>query len=70
MFITQRPVREWACDLESRIRRLDKALNEAQAKGWTIVECGLMEMKLPLRLRSETIHGRMLTIFTKMDTIP
>jgi hypothetical protein len=45
MFITQIPVREWACDRESRIRRLDKALDEAQAKGWTIVECGLMEIE-------------------------
>ncbi len=29
--------REWAYDRESRIGRLDKALDEANAKGWTIV---------------------------------
>ena len=29
--------REWAYDRESRIGRLDKGLDEALAKGWTIV---------------------------------
>jgi hypothetical protein len=31
-------VREWAYDRESRIGHLDKALDEAQAKGWTVVD--------------------------------
>jgi hypothetical protein len=30
--------REWAYDRKSRIGRLDKALDEAQAKGWTVVD--------------------------------
>jgi phosphoserine phosphatase len=30
--------REWAYDRKSSIGRLDKALNEAQAKGWTVVD--------------------------------
>jgi hypothetical protein len=30
-------VREWAYDRKSSIGRLDKALDEAQAKGWTVV---------------------------------
>ena len=30
--------REWAYDRESHIGRLDKALDEAQAKGWTVVD--------------------------------
>jgi len=30
--------REWAYDRESPIGRLDKALDEAQAKGWTVVD--------------------------------
>jgi len=30
--------REWAYDRKSSIGRLDKALDEAQAKGWTIVD--------------------------------
>jgi hypothetical protein len=30
--------REWAYDLESSIGRLDKALDEAGAKGWTVVD--------------------------------
>jgi phosphoglycolate phosphatase-like HAD superfamily hydrolase len=30
--------REWAYDRESSIGHLDKALNEAQAKGWTVVD--------------------------------
>jgi hypothetical protein len=29
--------REWAYDRKSSIGRLDKALDEAQAKGWTVV---------------------------------
>jgi hydroxymethylpyrimidine pyrophosphatase-like HAD family hydrolase len=29
--------REWAYDLQSSIGRLDKALDEARAKGWTVV---------------------------------
>jgi hypothetical protein len=29
--------REWAYDRESHIGRLDKGLDEAQAKGWTVV---------------------------------
>ena len=29
--------REWAYDRTSHIGRLDKALDEAQAKGWTVV---------------------------------
>ena len=31
-------VREWAYDRKSSIGRLDKALDEAQAKGWTVVD--------------------------------
>jgi len=31
-------VREWAYDRQSHIGRLDKALDEAQAKGWTVVD--------------------------------
>jgi len=30
--------REWAYDRNSRIGRLDKALDEAEAKGWTVVD--------------------------------
>jgi hypothetical protein len=30
--------REWAYDRNSSIGRLDKGLNEAQAKGWTVVD--------------------------------
>jgi hypothetical protein len=30
--------REWAYDRESSIGRLDKALDEAQARGWTVVD--------------------------------
>jgi len=29
--------REWAYDRTSSIGRLDKAIDEAQAKGWTVV---------------------------------
>jgi hypothetical protein len=31
-------VREWAYDRKSRIGRLDKALDEAERKGWTVVD--------------------------------
>ena len=31
-------VREWAYDRDSSIGRLDKALDAAQAAGWTIVD--------------------------------
>jgi hypothetical protein len=30
--------REWAYDRESRVGRLDRALDEAKAKGWTVVD--------------------------------
>ena len=30
--------REWAYDRDSSIGRLDKALDEAHAKGWTVVD--------------------------------
>jgi hypothetical protein len=30
--------REWAYDRQSSIGRLDKALDEANAKGWTVVD--------------------------------
>ena len=30
--------REWAYDRKSGIGRLDKALDEAKAKGWTVVD--------------------------------
>jgi hypothetical protein len=30
--------REWAYDRKSKIGRLDKALDEAEAKGWTVVD--------------------------------
>jgi hypothetical protein len=29
--------REWACDRQSSIGRLDKGLDEASARGWTVV---------------------------------
>lgn len=31
-------VREWAYDRDSHVGKLDKALDEAQAKGWTVVD--------------------------------
>jgi hypothetical protein len=31
-------VREWAYDRTSPIGRLDKALDEARARGWTVVD--------------------------------
>jgi hypothetical protein len=31
-------VREWAYDRDSKIGKLDKALDEATAKGWTVVD--------------------------------
>jgi hypothetical protein len=31
-------VREWAYDRKSKIGTLDKALDEAEAKGWTVVD--------------------------------
>jgi len=31
-------VREWAYDRQSHVGKLDKALDEAQAKGWTVVD--------------------------------
>jgi 2C-methyl-D-erythritol 2,4-cyclodiphosphate synthase len=31
-------VREWEYDRQSSVGKLDKALDEAQAKGWTIVD--------------------------------
>ena len=30
--------REWSYDRNSKIGRLDKALDEANAKGWTVVD--------------------------------
>lgn len=30
--------REWAYDRESHIGKLDQALDEAEAKGWTVVD--------------------------------
>mgnify|MGYP000075440433 FL=1 len=30
--------REWAYDRESSVGRLDKGLDEARAKGWTVVD--------------------------------
>jgi hypothetical protein len=30
--------REWACDRESAIGRLDKTLDEAHEKAWTVVD--------------------------------
>jgi hypothetical protein len=30
--------RAWTCDRQSSIGKLDKALNEAQANGWTVVD--------------------------------
>ncbi len=30
--------REWAYDRESDVGKLDKALDEANAKGWTVVD--------------------------------
>ena len=35
--ITPTPQREWAYDRESHIGKLDKGLDEAHAKGWTVV---------------------------------
>ncbi len=31
-------VREWAYDRESHIGRLDKGLDEANEKGWTVID--------------------------------
>jgi hypothetical protein len=31
-------VREWAYDRESPVGRLDRALDQAQAQGWTVVD--------------------------------
>jgi len=31
-------VREWAYDRKSHVGRLDKAMDEAQAKGWVVVD--------------------------------
>jgi len=31
-------IREWAYDRESHIGRLDKGLDEANEKGWTVVD--------------------------------
>jgi len=36
--ITPMPSGEWAYDRKSTIGHLDKALDEAQAKGWTVVD--------------------------------
>ena len=30
--------REWAYDRESHVGRLDRALDEARARGWTVVD--------------------------------
>ena len=30
--------REWACDRDSAVGRLDKALDEAKARDWTLVD--------------------------------
>jgi hypothetical protein len=30
--------REWACDRDSHVGRLDKALIEANQRGWTVVD--------------------------------
>jgi hypothetical protein len=30
--------REWAYDRESHVGKLDKGLDEAQAKGWTVID--------------------------------
>jgi hypothetical protein len=32
------PLREWAYDRQSKVGKLDKALDEAKAKGWTVVD--------------------------------
>jgi len=31
-------IREWAYDRNSSVGKLDKALDEANAKGWTVVD--------------------------------
>ena len=41
--------REWAYDRKSPFGRLDKALDEAQAKGWTVVDIERLEDYLPNR---------------------
>jgi hypothetical protein len=32
------PAREWSYDRESKIGRLDKALDDAPKRGWTVVD--------------------------------
>jgi hypothetical protein len=41
--------REWAYDRNSPSGRLDKALDEAQAKGWTVVDKKRLEDHLSVR---------------------
>ena len=44
--------REWAYDHESHIGRLDKALDEAAAKGWTVVDMkGDWKVIYPFQMR-------------------
>ena len=44
-----RPMREWAYDRESAIGKLDKGLDEAKTKGWTVVHMEALEGRLPVR---------------------
>jgi hypothetical protein len=45
--------REWACDRRSPIGRLDKALDGAQAKGWTVVDMKNDWLECHLSIRDE-----------------
>lgn len=47
-------VREWAYDRESHIGRLNKGLDEAHEKGWTVVDMeNDWDVVYPFELKSE-----------------
>ena len=48
--------REWAYDRKSHIGKLDKALDEANAKGWTVVNMKL-DWKIVFPFERDTLTG-------------
>ena len=50
--------REWAYDRKSSMGRLDKGLDEAQAKGWTIVDMK-QDWSSFTRMRKNEIRGKL-----------
>ena len=58
--------REWAYDRKSAIGRLDKALDEAQAKGWTVVDMK-NDWKRDLRVRVTRRRGKFEIRSTKSE---